>query len=127
MLPPLRLRPLFAALLAPVVLATLSAGCAVKKIDRDVPTTENYDPGPPTEYTPPPSSKTQEMDAKKVEMDKLAAEARTGTMTPEEMEQAYKDFERDRQELNRISDAGTPAPPDPPAEAPAGDYPPPPI
>jgi hypothetical protein len=102
--------------------ATLVAsGCGGKKGTGEIPPSETYDPGT-SSYTPPPGSeaqRTREMDAKKAEMDRIAQEAKMGEMTPEQMEQAYRDYERERIEMNQASEGSAP-----PVEA--ADYPPPP-
>ena len=124
-----RLRPaaMAAALaLGALALGLLVAGCG-KKVHNDPPASELYDPGPPSNHTSPPpqteSQRTREMEAKQAEMNRIAEEARSGQMTPEQVEQAYKDYERQRLEMNQISERNAP----PPADAPVADYPPPPL
>ena len=102
------------------------AGCG-KKVHNDPPASELYDPGPPSNNPSPPpqteSQRTREMEAKQAEMNRIAEEARSGSMTPEQVEQAYKEYERERIEMNQMSERTAP----PPADAPAADYPPPPL
>lgn len=112
-------------LLAAAALATL--GCDVRKGTADQPSTQSYDPGPPSSsYSPPPPSeagRTREMEAKQEEMNRKLEAARAGGMTPEEIERAYQEYERDRLELNQMAETAAP----PPADAPVADYPPPPL
>lgn len=112
------------ALLAVALVAT---GCSGKKGNAEIPASEAYDPGPPSTMDAPPPSEAQrsrEMNAKQAEMNRKLEEAKTGDLTPEQIEQAYRDYERERLELNQMADTTAP----PPADAPAADdYPPPPL
>ena len=125
-----------AARVALPALALLCAfGCGAKKGGEQRPASESYDAASSPDGTaaapaPPPVSegqRTREMQAKQAEMDQKLEDAKASGMTPEEAEKAYQQYERDRQELNKMSDTAAPPPADaPPADPPAGDYPPPP-
>ena len=107
--------------------ALLVLACNGKMGGSAPPPSETYDPGPVPVSSAPPASesqRTREMEAKQADLNQKAEAARTGTMTPEEIEQAYKDYEQERADLNRVGEAAAPPPADAP---PAGDYPPPPL
>lgn len=115
-----RIPALLCATLGAAALA--ASGCDVRKGTSDQPSTQSYDPGPPSSsYSPPPPSeagRAREMEAKQEEMNRKLEAARAGGMTPEEIERAYQEYERERLELNQMAESAAPPPADAPVDPP---------
>ena len=76
-------------------------------------------PAPPSE-----SARTAEMAERQAEMNRKLEDAKASGLSQEELEQAYRDYEAERLELNRAAEGAPPAPDEATA---AADYPPPPL
>jgi hypothetical protein len=76
---------------------------------------------------PPPGSeaaRTAEMEERQAEMNRKLEDAKASWLSQEELDQAYRDYEAERLELNRAAEGAPPAPDEASA---AADYPPPPL